>query len=542
MGVNKKRTRPLATEKSAKEAHVNFMGAPSYDIKDKLLRLICMSASSFFGEPSYYKGQAPTKGLNKKRFPGHGQTLDDKQRKYLRDLLNAIDDYGWRNLTPAQSMEKAINEALDADPDATLKWAVVLRQDEMIRTTPQIMLVIAANRSDLKGSGIIRKYAPDIIQRLDEPAVQLAYQLDRFGKPVPNSLKRAWQDALTGANAYALAKYRMEGREVKTVDVANLAFGKGAYGFESPLGDLMRGNLTLGDENKTWESIMSGGGTWDEAIKVMGHMALLRNIRNFVEKNVSRDLWLRKLVETAAKGKQLPFRYLSAYNANKKGAPGYVLDAIEECLEISVGCLPTLPGRSLVLTDNSGSAHGCPVSELSTMTVAQIGNLMGVLTGLISEEGVVGIFGDRLKYLPIRKKASIMDQTNEASKIGKGIGGGTENGVWLALDDAIKNKKHWDNIFIYSDMQAGHGGLYGINPGDYRKYRWGNRYIDVPLLIHDYRAKVNSKVNVFLVQIAGYEDTLLPEYYDRTYIIGGWSGSIFKFAKRMIDTANQFLQ
>jgi hypothetical protein len=171
---------------------------------------------------------------------------------------------------------------------------------------------------------------------------------------------------------------------------------------------------------------------------------------------------------------------------------------------------------------------------------------MGVLTGLISEDGVVGVFGDNLKYMPVRKKSSIMDQTNAASKIGRGIGGGTEHGIWLALDDAIKNKKHWDNIFVYSDMQAGHGGLFG-NSRSYTDYVWNgkdhwNHYIDVPKLIHDYRAKVNSKVNVFLVQIAGYEDTLLPEYYDRTYIIGGWSGSILKFAKRMIDTADTFLQ
>jgi hypothetical protein len=177
------------------------------------------------------------------------------------------------------------------------------------------------------------------------------------------------------------------------------------------------------------------------------------------------------------------------------------------------------------------------------MTVAKIGNLMGVLTGRVSDDGVLGVFGDRLRYVPIRKKASIMDQAHGANEIGKNIGGSTENGVWLALDKAIHDKEHWDNIFIYSDMQAGHGGLYGKNPADYKQYIWqgrGKSYIDIPLLISEYRTKVNAKVNVFLVQIAGYEDTLLPEYYDRTYIIGGWSGSILKFAKRMIDTADQF--
>lgn len=548
MGINKKREVPLEVEQMRAEAHTNFMGAPSYDIKDVMLRLICMSASSFFGEPSYYKGQSPAKGKGSARgLYGH-RNLTDKERRYLRETLNAVDDYEWRNLSTAQSMEKAIDEALDENPVATLEWAVTLRREEFIRTTPQVILVRAAKHPKVRGTGLIRQYAPRIIARADEPAVQLAYLLDQFGKPVPNALKRAWADYLSNAKGYQLAKYRMENRVVKTVDVANLAFGKGAYGYDSPIGQLMRGELSLGDEFKTWESIRSGGGSWEEAIEVMGHMALLRNIRNLLKAEAPTELWLKKLVETAERGKQLPFRYLSAHNANRS-APGHVLDAIEECLEISVGNLPTLNGRSLVLTDNSGSAHGCPVSELSTMTVAQIGNLMGVLTGKISDEGVLGVFGDRLELIPIRKKASIMDQTNKANKAGRGVGGGTENGIWLALDKAIKHKEHWDNIFVYSDMQAGHGGLFGVNSSDYRNYIWKGgdswdrgRYIDVPKLVREYRNKVNPKVNVFLVQIAGYEDTLLPEYYERTFILGGWSGSIFKFAKRMIDTFDQYKQ
>lgn len=542
MSINEKKMKSVTTSGTMEyvdDTHLNFMGGPSYDINSPLLRLICMSASSFFGEPMYYKD---TKSKNKKGNNHYRSVTSDAQRSYLRNLLNAIDDYAWRDMTPAAAMEKAIDDAIDFDPEATLKWAATLRREEFIRTTPQVILIRAANHPKVRGTGLIRKYAALITGRMDEPAVQLAYQLSTFGRPVPNAMKRAWKDILSEATAYQLAKYRMEDRVVKTVDVANIAMGKGFYGYNSPIGNLVRGDLKLGGDIRTWESIRSNGGSWEEAIEVMGHMALLRNIRNLLEAKVPHELWLKKLVATAAKGQQLPFRYLSAHNANKD-APGVVLDAIEECLEISVGNLPTLHGRSLVLTDNSGSAHNCPISELSSMTVAKIGNLMGVLTGRVSDDGVLGVFGDRLRYVPIRKKASIMDQAHGANEIGKNIGGNTENGVWLALDKAIRDKEHWDNIFIYSDMQAGHGGLYGKNPADYKQYIWqgrGKSYIDIPLLISEYRTKVNAKVNVFLVQIAGYEDTLLPEYYDRTYIIGGWSGSILKFAKRMIDTADQF--
>lgn len=533
--VNKKK---VAVAEVRKAAHVNFMGAPSYNIDSPILRLVCMSASSFFKEPMYYKGMAPEK--TKLDSPVLRATLTDRQREHLVDVLNSVCDYAWRNMTPATAMVTAIREALDFDAERTLQWAAVLRNGEFIRTTPQIIMVEAANHSKTRGSGLVRKYATQIIRRADEPALQLAYQLEAFGKPIPNALKRSWSDFLEKADEYSLAKYRMESRAVKTVDVANVCKGKGYYGYQTAIGKLMRGELKLADKIETWESIISGGGSWEEAVKVMGHMALLRNVRNLVEARVDKGLWVDKLVATAEKGKQIPFRYLSAFNANEK-APGYVLDAIEKCFELSIDNLPKLPGRSLVLSDNSGSAHGCTVSELSTMTVAQIGNLMGVLTAKVSDEGVVGVFGDEIKYMEIRKGASTMDQARTANKLGATVGGGTENGIWLALDKAIHDRVHWDNIFVYSDMQAGHGGLYGKSgcaPG----FRWDNsnrgraEYIDVPKLINVYRSKVNSKVNVFLVQTAGYEDTIIPEFYNRTFIIGGWSGNVIKFARRMIDT------
>jgi hypothetical protein len=58
-------------------------------------------------------------------------------------------------------------------------------------------------------------------------------------------------------------------------------------------------------------------------------------------------------------------------------------------------------------------------------------------------------------------------------------------------------------------------------------------YIDVPMLIARYRQQVNPDVMVYLVQVAGYQDVLVPEFYDRTYILGGWSESVIRFAAEM---------
>lgn len=473
--------------------------------------------------------------------------LSTSDREYLRKTLDALDPQEWRGLSPSSLMEKAIDAALNHDVEATLKEAVRLRNEDNIRTTPQVILVRAANHPKAKGTGLIRKYAPQITKRGDEPAVCIAYHLNSVrggdkSKKIPNSLKRALADVLANFNEYSLSKYRMENRAVKTVDVVRLVRpNSGKRKFTGALGKLIKGTLT--STGKTWESIISEKGStkeaWKEALEVMGHMALLRNIRNLLDKGVPHDLFTAKLKEGAEKGKQLPFRYLSAYEANK-GAPGPVLDAIEESLMLSLKNLPHFKGKTMSLCDYSGSAQHTTTSSMGTMRVCDIGGMTGVLTGMVSDEGYVGVFGDRLETVPIRAKSSVFDQFKKVQQAGVHIGKSTENGIWLFWDKAIRENEHWDNVFVYSDMQAGHGGLYGTDHS-YNGFIWRGRgtYIDVPKMISAYRAKVNPNVKVFLVQIAGYQDTIIPEFYKDTYILGGWGDGILRFAAEMSGLSQQ---
>jgi hypothetical protein len=332
----------------------------------------------------------------------------------------------------------------------------------------------------------------------------------------------------------------MENRTVKTVDVVNVVHPKG-----EAIDKLVNGQLTVAE--RTWEGIISAKGAsrdnWLEALEVMGHMALLRNIRNLLQHKVEPERFIDKLLEGAERGKQLPFRYYSAYRAVGKDAPPVVSDAIEEAMLKSLRNLPPFKGRVMSLCDNSGSARGTATSSMGRMQIATIANLTAILTAMRSDEGHIGIFGDQLQTMTIRKRSSIFDMLDEAERKALKDHGGTENGIWLFWDEAIRKKQHWDTVFVYSDMQAGHGGLYGIDPKHYAKFAWpGNaRYIDVPSLIATYRRQVNPDVMVFLVQVAGYQDTIIPEFYDRTYILGGWSDSVLRFADAMIQT-NQLPQ
>jgi hypothetical protein len=516
--------------------HRNWMDGAAWFLSDPVRTLEIAASSCFFGEPMYYHRDADDK-RPLRRNPNW--RLADTDIAYLRETLNALDPQEWRSMTPAEMMESAIDKALAHDPERTLQVLVQLRTEGHIRTTPQVGLVRAAHHEKVRGTGLVRKYAPKILRRADEPAVGLAYHYWRYGKErqygkdaaIPNSLKKAWRDRLERAKEYELAKYKLSEREVKTVDVVNLVHPRG-----DAVNKLVRGELK--NTGQTWEAILSKEGrsteSWIKALDVMGHMAMLRNLRNFADNKVPESAYLGRLVEGAEKGQQLPFRYYAAYKAVEDRVSGRVLDAIEECLEATLKNVPRFPGRLMALCDNSGSAWGTTTSSMGTMAVASIGNLTSVIAGACADDGHVGIFGDRLETFAIRRKSSIMDQLKQADLIGQGIGGGTENGIWLFWDRAIKNAEHWDHIFVFSDMQAGHGGLYGLDTRAYAAYKWtGTHSIDVAKLINEYRSKVNPNVNVYLVQIAGYQDMILPEFYQRTYILGGWGEGVLRFAGEM---------
>jgi len=283
--------------------------------------------------------------------------------------------------------------------------------------------------------------------------------------------------------------------------------------------------------------------------KVNNYMAMLRNLRNIDKAGVS-DEHIAKVcaglehAPAIMTSKQLPFRFWSAYKSLRSASSDTrLIDSVENALNASIANLPKLDGKVMALCDNSGSAHGTLQSKYGSVRVSEIANLTAVLTGMVAEHGEVGIFGDKLKTMKIDPTGSVLQQAEKVNKIGNGIGQGTETGIWLFWDNAIKNKKHYDHVFVYSDMQAGHGGLYTNSANTPTKpFRWKNensRHVDVPNLIKHYREKVNPDVKVYLVQVAGYGDALIPEAYDKTYILGGWSDGIIRFADKMNKITNK---
>lgn len=513
------------------KAVTNFMNGISYTLTP-LLTLKIVTASSIFGEPQYYRNGefAPTAVMDGHFLPS----------TYLKDHVLP---HVFASKTTSEIMEQIIDDSLSYDFYHTLQWAVTLRKEYYMRLNPQIIMVRAAihpNRTDYTKQypGMFSAINQLVMQRADEPTSQLTYWLYRFHTKnhLPSILKRSWSDRLSNASEYELYKYKKKG--IGLIDTVRICHAN------SPSIDLlMQDKLTVKSNETTWETLRSQNLSWSDILTriSIGHMALLRNLRGIfteIEDITLCNTILEKLKAGVKSGKQFPFRYYSAIKAIYASSVHHksiLLDALEECIDLSMENLPYLKGRTMCLSDNSGSAWGTFQSEYGSVTVAEIGNLSSVITASHSDEGYVGMFGDGLSCCPVLKRNGILSAASDLSKKrGNDVGRNTENGIWIFFREAIEKKEHWDHIFIYSDQQAGHGGLYGLNPKEYAKYSTVNHYnIDVCKLIEKYRKQVNPRVNVFTIQTAGYNNVLIPENTYRTSILYGWTGKELLYASML---------
>lgn len=506
----------------------NFMGGTSYTL-NPLNTLRMIAASSIFAEPQYYRD-------------GLGSPKNIDTISVYSIFAPMFED----NRSAVEVFEKAIDDSLEYDFKGTLDLALELRTKYLMRLNPSAIFIRAANHEkrvafNEENPGYMKSIGKKIAERPDDLTNQFEYYMfkNKSKSKLPSVVKRTWAERLEEFSRYHINKYKGK----KLIDLVRISHAN-----NDTISELMKtGRVEVSTSELTWENLRSNGKTWKEITDtiLIPHMALLRNLRGIFTEIEDRTIAARILSQLKSgveKGKQFPFRYWSAYKAVKGSEihnKQMVLDALEECMDKSVENMPKLDGRVACLSDNSGSAWGSFTSEYGTVTVAEIANLSSITTALQAEEGIVGVFGDNLSLEPVSKRNGILTQLNETSRRGRGQGGGTENGIWVFWDDAIKNNIHYDTVFIYSDMQAGHGGLYGhshtVGASPYGYKGKASTYIDVFAMVKKYRETVNPKVNVFSVQVGGYNNSVIPENVYRGAILTGWTGKEPLFAKSIIE-------
>lgn len=521
--------------KHKEERVENFMGGISYKT-NPLLELKMIAASSIFGERSYYKNSGVKKVANKKK----EEVNELKDKKTLT--------------TTTETFIAACDKALDYDFKGTLELARELRKEYLMRLNPALIAVRAAMHKDRAAFNAENKdFMKECIKEVINIPTDIWNQFELWmffngsKNKLPTILKKVWAEKLSSTKKYQLAKYKTTARIIDLVRIC--------HANSENLNELMKtGTIEVKEEEATWEKLRSQGKKWEEILQAtyVPHMALLRNLRGiFSESSNSslKDQVLKMLEDGVQGGKQFPFRYYTAMkeiqNATSISFRTDIVNCLNRCIDKAMDNFPKLKGKTICLSDNSGSAWGTLTTEYGSTVVANIDNLSSIMTAVNSDEGEVGIFGDKLGIFSVSKRDGILSQLEKAEhKYNKNyIGGGTENGIWLFFDQAIKEKKFYDRIVIYSDQQAGHGGLYGINSRDYANYIYGGDtfrgYIDVLKLVQEYRRKVNPKVNVYSVQTAGYDNNVMPENEYRTSILTGWTGKEAVYMKAMEDIWDQ---
>ena len=436
----------------------------------------------------------------------------------------------------------------NSNPVFVAKLAVYARNEMHMRSVPLVLVVELAKI--YSGDSLISKMIVSVIQRTDEITELLAYYQmanDRNGVKKLNRLSKQIQKGLAVSfnkfDEYQFAKYDRDGA-VKLKDALFLIHPKAKDEAQQKLFNKIA-NDTL-QTPYTWETELSKLGQlkyaneaekqkastqkWEDLIESnkIGYMALMRNLRNILEANVS-GFHVMKVCDylsnekAVISSKQLPFRFLAAYRELKELKLKYtsmVLDALEDAVMISAKNIKGFDVNTSVVVacDVSGSMQKS-ISPRSKVMLYDIGLMLGMLIQSRSKNVVSGMFGDRWKIINMPKR-SVLANVNEYYKREGEVGYAT-NG-YLVLEDLIRRKEITDKVMLFTDTQ-----MWNSNQGNNTFAGSWNRY-----------KKIAPNAKLYLFDLAGYGQQPIDIQKNDVYLIAGWSEKVFDVLHALDDKSN----
>lgn len=395
-----------------------------------------------------------------------------------------------------------------------------------------------------------RQVLNEALQRADEPAEAVGYWLSQYGRKMPAPFKRGVADAVvrlyTERNAL---KWDGQAKTIRFADVIELVHPRPRESWQSELFHYLLDkrhhpdNAIIGERLElihldrrlqampekgrrvalregltqeagwSWERLsgwLPGGmdaEAWESLIPHMGYMALIRNLRNFEENGISKDM-ARKVrdriedPEEVIKSRQFPYRFWSAY----KHVPSLTWGgALEDALDLSCRNIPELRGRTLILIDTSASMNSAVSGKSQAMRYEIAALFAGAVAKRAARADVV-IFGDHSKAFPIGKTESVLRYVQRVSGALGSVGHGTM--IWSAVRDHFAGH---DRVVIFTDEQTMDS---AGNPA--RMYYGRNEAltgIDKIPVIHGFN-------------LAGYGPAMMPSKPGR-YSYGGFTDATF---------------
>ncbi len=396
-------------------------------------------------------------------------------------------------------------------PQFVANLAVIARREFHLRSVTTLLLGELAK--NVKGE---ENFVKDVIVAATERVDDLTELASYTGVPIPKQVKRGIRNALYKFNRYQLAKYKGTGKEISLVDLFNLVHPKPKHATEEQQQawkDLIEGNLKSFD---TWEVDMAAAKDDVDRKKAlqslisenkMGYMALLRNLNNIVKYGVSEDIQnmvIAKLTdpEEVAKSKQLPFRYFTAYK-NVEGNTKF-LNAIATAMDLAVSNTPTLPGKTLIALDCSGSMGGDPMEK---------GSVFAATLMKSNPDADVILYDTGVKKINLTTLSPVVAIANDLVKMA--MGGGTDTS--LVFQYALQNGGKYDRFIIISDNES------------WADSRW--RGGGTQETYNEYKKQTSTNPEVFAIDIMGNgtKDIDSPKVHHLT----GWSDRLLDFVGKV---------
>jgi TROVE domain len=518
---------PLATE--AVPSGLTHEGGTGY-ARDTRSELFLHATASFAGEDSFYEDAG---------------VRDERMRELVSGLATDADGFAWLQ--------------------GFLPW---LRDEGNIRTAT-IVLAAEAVRARLAAglAGGNRQLVDSVLRRGDEPGEMLAYWTSRYGRAVPQPVKRGVADAV--ARLYderAFLRYDSAARGFRFGDVIDLVHPSPAPARAAWQGDLFRWAITArhgrDDEPPVslpavrarwelsrmapierhrgardvldgqgrremlelaaagqWEWLLSWLGEapadaglpkadqWRLILPQLGYMALIRNLRNLDEAGIT-DKEAATLADRIADPEQVrrSRQFPFRFLSAYLNAPSLRWGhALEQALDAATANIPELPGRTLILIDTSASMRQ-PLSRKSAMAMVQAAALFGLATGTRNRDRA-DLYGFAYGQFRVERSAYRLSLLKSVEAFTRRIG---QVGHGTRIAEAVRaTYRGHDRVMIFTDMQT-----FPDCKG------WGAH-------VRDVSASVPARVPVYGFNLVGYRHSGMPAGFGNRHELGGLTDATF---------------
>jgi len=432
------------------------------------------------------------------------------------------------------------------NPEFIARLAIYARTHMNLRSIPMVLSVELAKK--ISGDSIVSKTVNKVILRADEITELLAYyqianertatkKLNKLSKQIQKGLA----DSFNRFDEYQFAKYNRN-TDVKLKDALFLVHPKAKDADQQVIFNKIASDSLA--TPYTWETELSALGKnrfenesaravaftrkWEEMIesKKLGYMALLRNLRNILEANVSGNhiemiCGYLSNENAVLSSKQLPFRFLSAYREIKNMKSKYasaILDALEDAVMCSAKNIKGFGFNTSVVIacDVSGSMQHA-ISPKSSIFLYDIGLMLAMLLQSQCKNVVSGMFGDTWKTINMPKRnvlANVQEYYRREGEVGYSTNG------HLVIESLIRKREQVDKIMLFTDTQ-----MWNSNNTDHSFAKSWSNY-----------KKIAPDAKLYLFDLSGYGKQPLNIQQNDVYLLAGWSDKIFDILSSIDNT------